>query len=291
MSDRISLESRWIFLITVFVIILAAGVVILVVQRRQRTLLSLRIARGEVDLEDLGIKRLHIPQDVVDKLPKYTYTSKAEGVPATAGEAPTRQVPFSQLTCPICLDNFIHCETTIRELPCQHIFHPECIDLFLRGNSSLCPMCKKSAFPQGYCPVNVTNLMVRRERLIRRMRQQNQEGSPTPIPAVGAIQRQVEMLSAPSAPAAMVDNSSIHGFGACNGDAEMISMIGTGGRTITHTAIAMYHSQKGGTATATADSQAQPQTQDTSIEEVPAETPSRGTNPKGAWLRECLARK
>lgn len=61
------------------------------------------------------------------------------------------------------------------------------------------------------------------------------------------------MLSAPSIPVAMVDNSSIHGFGACNGDVEMISIIGTGSRTITYTAIAMYYSQKGGTATATAD--------------------------------------
>lgn len=281
MSDRGSLASRWIFLITVFAILLAVGVLTLAVQRRQRTLLSLRIARGEVDLEALGIERLHVPQDLVDKLPKYTYTSKSESVPATVGEAPTRQVPFPQPICPICLDSFIHYETTIRELPCRHVFHPECIDLFLRNSSSLCPMCKRSAVPKGYCPVNVTNMMVRRERLIRRMRQQNQDESLRPIPAVGAIQSQVEILSAPSAPTAMIYNSPVHGRGACNGDAEMISVICTGDRTSTHPATAIYHSQKGGPVTATAESQTQPQAQDAHVEEVPAEILWQGRMPRG----------
>lgn len=288
MSDRGSLASRWIFLITVFAILLAIGVLTLAVQRRQRTLLSLRIARGEVDLEALGIERLHVPQDLVDKLPKYTYTSKSEDVPATVGEAPTRQVPFPQPTCPICLDSFIHYETTIRELPCHHVFHPECIDLFLRNSSSLCPMCKRSAVPQGYCPVNVTNLMVRRERLIRQMREQNQAESPRPIPAVGAIQSQVEILSPPSAPTAMVYNSPVHGHGACNGacngDAETINVICTGDRTTTHPVIAIYHSKKGDTVTATAESQTQPQAQDANVEEVPAEIQSQGTHAKRAWF-------
>ena len=77
---------------------------------------------------------------------------------------------FSQPTCAICLDDFVPGGTTVRELPCKHIFHPECIDSFLRENSSLCPMCKKTVLPKGYCPAMVTNAMVRRERLVRRMR-------------------------------------------------------------------------------------------------------------------------
>lgn len=82
-----------------------------------------------------------------------------------------RQLPFSQPTCPICLDDFISHTTTVRELPCGHIYHPECIDPFLRANSSLCPVCKGRVLPKGYCPANVTNAMVRRERLVRRMRE------------------------------------------------------------------------------------------------------------------------
>lgn len=80
-----------------------------------------------------------------------------------------------QPTCPICLEEFIpptpsgtNPGTTVRELPCQHIFHPECVDSFLSSTSSLCPMCKTAALPKGYCPRKITNAMVRRERMVRR---------------------------------------------------------------------------------------------------------------------------
>jgi hypothetical protein len=79
-------------------------------------------------------------------------------------------VQHAQPTCPICLEDFVSGSTTIRELPCGHIFHPECIDSFLSNNSSLCPMCKKTTLPLGYCPERITNAMVRRERAIRRLR-------------------------------------------------------------------------------------------------------------------------
>lgn len=90
-------------------------------------------------------------------------------------------IRHSQPTCPICLEDFESGSTTIRELPCGHIFHPECIDNFLSNNSSLCPMCKKSTLPLGYCPEKITNSMVRRERGTRRLRSRvmvtvNEEG-------------------------------------------------------------------------------------------------------------------
>jgi hypothetical protein len=81
-----------------------------------------------------------------------------------------RFLPYSQPTCPICLEDYISGETEIRELPCGHIFHPDCIDTFLANNSSLCPMCKKSCLPVGICPTKITNAMVRRERNLRRIR-------------------------------------------------------------------------------------------------------------------------
>ncbi|PYH44330.1 RING-H2 finger protein [Aspergillus saccharolyticus JOP 1030-1] len=53
----------------------------------------------------------------------------------------------SQTTCAICLDDYVPGETTVRELPCGHIFHPECIDIALTQSSSLCPLCKTSVLP------------------------------------------------------------------------------------------------------------------------------------------------
>jgi len=187
-SNNSGIPSLWVFLIIVLAILLAVvlitSLIMRLIQRRHRMLLQRRVASGEVDLEALGIKRLKVPQEHLDKMPQYTFTSRAEATdPAHVSETATRQVPFSQPTCPICLDDFVDNETIVRELPCNHIFHPECIDPFLRDNSSLCPMCKKSALPPGYCPVEVTNLMVRRERLIRRMRQRvHQTGAP-PTPS------------------------------------------------------------------------------------------------------------
>jgi hypothetical protein len=78
---------------------------------------------------------------------------------------------YSQPTCAICLDDYTSGETVVRELPCRHIFHPECIDSFLRENSSLCPLCKTTTLPKGYCPALITNAMVRRERMVRRIRE------------------------------------------------------------------------------------------------------------------------
>lgn len=76
-----------------------------------------------------------------------------------------------QPKCTICLEDYENRATIIRELPCGHIFHPDCIDEYLSEVSSLCPLCKASMLPKGYCPP-ITNAMVRRERAIRRLRGQ-----------------------------------------------------------------------------------------------------------------------
>jgi hypothetical protein len=200
------------------------------IQRKHRHSLRRRVANGEVDLEALGIKRLNVPQEVLDKMPLHIYKAEeptfSRNVPQSPGDeasppytplngttssgphmgdnasygvgrgqaarsnsqqantidssqsftttskgTPSHHVQFAQHTCPICLDDFESNVTQVRELPCGHIFHPECVDVFLRENSSLCPMCKKTVLPLGYCPDTVTNAMVRRERLVRRMRE------------------------------------------------------------------------------------------------------------------------
>lgn len=150
-----------------------------------------RLERGEIDLEALGIKKTNVPQKVIDEMPLFTFTASSpiskpgnvadpaislkqeDGLStpfATPRSAAEMFSQSSQTTCPVCLDDFANGETSVRELPCKHIFHPECIDLYLRDTSSLCPMCKKSALPLGYCPVKITHFMVEHERSVREQR-------------------------------------------------------------------------------------------------------------------------
>ncbi|KAF2758604.1 hypothetical protein EJ05DRAFT_358750 [Pseudovirgaria hyperparasitica] len=193
------LPSLWVFLlITLGLLLLIIGTTSLfmhVIQRKRRKLLRQRIVDGEVDLEALGVKRLTVPQEILDKMPIHAYKadvvseplnpsretvlrqSSAESIAGCASSPTSLIIPnhaqssLSQPTCAICLDDYIPEETLVRELPCRHIFHPECVDTFLLNNSSLCPMCKHSTLPRGYCPSVITNAMVRRERMVRRQRE------------------------------------------------------------------------------------------------------------------------
>lgn len=220
LSNGSAWPGLWAFvlvIVAVFVLVLGfISAAMHVIQRARRTSLRRRVASGEVDLEALGIKRLTVPQEIIDKLPIFTYScagtsslsvfaaSKESQAVTGSGshgsregwscsedvagilasrpsgfdnhkvfhklETPHKFLPYSQPTCAICLDDFEAGSTPIRELPCGHIFHPDCIDSFLGNNSSLCPMCKKSVLPTGYCPTDITPTMVRRERNLRMLR-------------------------------------------------------------------------------------------------------------------------
>jgi hypothetical protein len=46
-----------------------------------------------------------------------------------------------ELTCAICLDTFEH-QSKVVALPCKaHIFHPECIEKWIKNNA-VCPECR-----------------------------------------------------------------------------------------------------------------------------------------------------
>ncbi len=49
--------------------------------------------------------------------------------------------------CNICFDQ-IDSKKLHRELPCKHVFHPECIDGWLMKCNSTCPICRKSVYDQ-----------------------------------------------------------------------------------------------------------------------------------------------
>lgn len=49
-------------------------------------------------------------------------------------------VPLVLQVCCICLAKYAH-NDELRELPCSHCFHKDCVDKWLKINA-LCPLCK-----------------------------------------------------------------------------------------------------------------------------------------------------
>lgn len=167
-SGGTNLPSIWIFLLIILAILIvligALSLSMHILQRKRRNDLRARIARGEVDIQALGLGKLTVPQEIIDKM--YTYTPANTVLPekGSARASP----PLEQSTCAICLDDFTESQSQVRELPCRHVFHNNCVDLFLLDTSSLCPLCKQSVLPKGYIPGKITNAHVRRERYLRR---------------------------------------------------------------------------------------------------------------------------
>merc|ERR1719233_1632128 len=46
-------------------------------------------------------------------------------------------------SCPICLADFKE-KARIKLLPCDHGFHPECIEPWIRQHNDSCPMCRET---------------------------------------------------------------------------------------------------------------------------------------------------
>jgi hypothetical protein len=200
-------------------IIASTSISMHVSQYRARRDLRRRIAAGEIDLESLGIKRLTVPKEIIDSMPIKIYgaSSMIPAAPivekAIVPPAPSQRssnedsantsaegtatgtandnldvvqnpptVGFEQSPCcAICLDDYVVNTTPVRHLPCNHIFHPHCIDPFLQTRSSLCPLCKRSVLPKGFIPptLQLTNATVARERRIRLMRERASNSSHT----------------------------------------------------------------------------------------------------------------
>jgi Ring finger domain len=126
-------------------------------------------------------------------------TGSTDDTPSTTGEIVSQTPPpppagFEQSSsCAICLDDYVVNTTPVRQLPCNHLFHPHCIDPYLSTRSSLCPLCKRSVLPKGFIPpsLQLTNATVARERRIRLMRERisrRQTSSPDPEQLAGGVE-------------------------------------------------------------------------------------------------------
>ncbi|AEE86087.1 putative transcription factor C2H2 family [Arabidopsis thaliana] len=67
-------------------------------------------------------------------------SSTSEGGVVAAGTDNERAISGEDAVCCICLAKYANNEE-LRELPCSHFFHKECVDKWLKINAS-CPLCK-----------------------------------------------------------------------------------------------------------------------------------------------------
>ncbi|CAA0821340.1 RING/U-box superfamily protein [Striga hermonthica] len=91
-------------------------------------------------------------QESINSLPTYKFKVKknknsndkeaggVEGGIVAAGTEKERVVSGEDAVCCICLTKYAN-NDELRELPCSHFFHKECVDKWLKINAS-CPLCK-----------------------------------------------------------------------------------------------------------------------------------------------------
>lgn len=80
-----------------------------------------------------------------------------------------KKKPLMNSSCPICLVDFEE-QTRIKLLPCDHGFHPECIEPWIGERSDSCPICRQSVMDKleaaergAPCCYNVRNRHALRE--------------------------------------------------------------------------------------------------------------------------------
>ena len=109
------------------------------------------------ELTPLRGQNWHNRQELIDSIKQQLLGGFRHHIPL--GTADTQALPLQlavqmkresrdKEACAICMEDFDEGDTA-RVLPCNHYFHPKCIDPWLTGHSSLCPLCKRR-IPQSH---------------------------------------------------------------------------------------------------------------------------------------------
>uniref|UniRef100_A0A5B6ZMS8 RING-type domain-containing protein n=1 Tax=Davidia involucrata TaxID=16924 RepID=A0A5B6ZMS8_DAVIN len=116
--------------------------------------------------EDLSHTRGATPESI-NALPTYKFMLKkiggdqeinsggGEGGVLAAGTENERAISGEDAVCCICLAKYAD-NDELRELPCSHFFHVECVDKWLKINAS-CPLCKSEVGESGGASPSATN--------------------------------------------------------------------------------------------------------------------------------------
>ena len=131
---------QWVLLMGPCLFVLVVPLIFLCMPERVR----LRMFPRSVSFTE---EPLGAAQEDIDALGTYRY--KALGAPSSEGEKDMKEgedvdnknsYAEEAPSCVICLEDFKSGDT-IRELPCNHSFHSDCVDTWLRRNAS-CPNCR-----------------------------------------------------------------------------------------------------------------------------------------------------
>ncbi|KAL2924682.1 hypothetical protein RDABS01_019387 [Bienertia sinuspersici] len=107
-------------------------------------------------------------EECINALPTYIFKAKkdeggntgqteydAEGGIVAVGTEKERAISGEDAICCICLASYID-DDELRELPCSHFFHAECVDRWLKINAT-CPLCKYEIGERDDTPPSPTN--------------------------------------------------------------------------------------------------------------------------------------
>lgn len=84
----------------------------------------------------------HVDGQTTPRESEMPTTEHGDDRPTPAPEAKTDAAPDAgNFSCPICTDDFVKGQD-LRVLPCNHQFHPECVDPWLMNVSGTCPLCR-----------------------------------------------------------------------------------------------------------------------------------------------------
>ncbi|KAL8956992.1 MAG: hypothetical protein Q9183_006171, partial [Haloplaca sp. 2 TL-2023] len=84
--------------------------------------------------------------DAIDTTPTAAAPSENTPAPAEPASSDPMANAVNGLACSVCVDDFTKGQD-VRVLPCNHKFHPECIDPWLLNVSGTCPLCRVDLRP------------------------------------------------------------------------------------------------------------------------------------------------
>lgn len=100
------------------------------------------LAGSDVDLER-GENAANDERDSHEEAPLLPTSSESAAGPSTLEEEHSQShLYYSAEECPICLGTFSEGER-VRLLPCQHLFHQDCVDEWLIKIKKFCPSCRR----------------------------------------------------------------------------------------------------------------------------------------------------